>query len=98
MTDTTPVKVGVIGCGNFFGAYARNCPPFPNIELAACADLDLERAQKAADEFGLPKSCSVDELLADDEIEIVINLTIPAVHAEVNMQILKHGKKWSIFF
>jgi len=87
-----PMKFGIIGCGNIFKAYATNTKPYANLELAACADLDVERAKSVAAEFGVPKGCSVDELLGDPEIELVINLTIPAVHAKVNMQILEAGK------
>lgn len=87
-----PVKIGIIGCGNIFKQYAAHCPQYPFLEIAACADLDVERAKIAAEEFNLPKGCSPEELLADPEIEIVINLTIPTAHAPVNLQILEAGK------
>jgi predicted dehydrogenase len=87
------VKIGIVGCGNISGIYLKNCSSvFSILEIAAVADLLPERAQKAASEYGIPKACSVDELLADPEIEIVLNLTIPKVHAEVCMQALEAGK------
>lgn len=86
------VKVGIIGCGKISGIYMENCQKFEILELAACADMDLNRAQEQADKYGIPKVYSVEELLADPEIEIVINLTIPAAHAEINLRALEAGK------
>lgn len=87
------VKTGIIGCGNISGIYLQNCTKvFKNLEVTAVADLDLSRARAKAEEFGIPKACTVKELLADPEIEIVINLTIPVAHAEVNMAALEAGK------
>lgn len=87
-----PMKTGIVGCGNISGIYFRNLQLYPEVELVACADLDVERAAARAREFGVPKACSVDELLADPEIEIVVNLTIPKAHAAVCLQALAAGK------
>lgn len=87
-----PVKVGIIGCGNISAAYLRNGETFEILDFIACADIVLERAQERAAEFGVPMACSPEELLADPEIEMVINLTIPAVHGEVGMAALDAGK------
>jgi predicted dehydrogenase len=88
-----PMRVGVIGCGNISNAYFHHTQPYGDlIQLVACADLDLARAQAKAAEHGLAKGCSVEELLADPAIDIVLNLTIPAAHAAVNEQILRAGK------
>jgi predicted dehydrogenase len=86
------VKVGVIGCGNISGIYLKNCTQFDILEVAACADLDLSRAQAKAQEYGIPKATTVKELLADPEIEIVLNLTIPAAHAEIALAAVEAGK------
>lgn len=87
------VKTGIIGCGNISGIYLKNCTQvFKALEVTAVADLDRTRAEAKAAEFGIPKACTVKELLADPEIEIVINLTIPVAHAEVNMAALEAGK------
>ncbi|HET7616059.1 MAG TPA: Gfo/Idh/MocA family oxidoreductase [Bacillales bacterium] len=86
------LKAGIIGCGNISAIYFTNCALFKQLEMAACADLDLERARVKAKEFGVPKACTVEELLADPEIEIVINLTIPAAHGDVCLQALEAGK------
>ena len=85
-------KVGVVGCGNISGIYFKNGKWLESIEIVACADLVPERARAKAAEFGIPRSCTVEELLADPEIEIVINLTIPIAHAEVALAALEAGK------
>lgn len=87
-----PVKVGVIGCGNISGAYFTAAKRFESIEITACADMVPEKAAAKAQEFGVPKACSVEELLADPEIAIVLNLTVPGVHAEVALATLAAGK------
>lgn len=86
------LKVGMIGCGKISSIYFQNCKAYPVLEVAACADLNVARARASAEEHGVPKACSVSELLADAEIDIVINLTIPAAHAEVCLQALDAGK------
>ena len=86
------VKVGVIGCGNISPAYLRQCPLFEILEVVACADLLPERAKARAEEFGVPRACSVEELIADPEIEIAINLTVPKAHFEVSMRCVEAGK------
>ncbi|MFD2615151.1 Gfo/Idh/MocA family protein [Paenibacillus gansuensis] len=86
------VKVGIIGCGNISSIYFKNCKQYENLDLIACADLDKSRAEARAEEFQIPQAYSVDELLADPDIEIVINLTIPAAHAEISLKALEAGK------
>ncbi|RBW69846.1 Gfo/Idh/MocA family protein [Bacillus taeanensis] len=86
------VKVGIIGCGNISSIYLENCPKFDHLELAACADLDVDRAKSQAEKYGVPKACTVKELLQDPEIELVINLTIPKAHAAVCIEALEAGK------
>jgi predicted dehydrogenase len=86
------VKLGVIGCGAISGAYFGMARNFPVVEVAACADVNPEAAKKKAAEFNVPKACSVEELLADKSIEIVINLTIPKAHVPVGLQCVNAGK------
>jgi predicted dehydrogenase len=91
--STELTGVGIIGCGNISNAYFRGCKYFNNVvDLRACADLDVDRAKEKAAEWDVPKACSVDELLTDPEISLVVNLTIPAAHAAVDEQILQAGK------
>lgn len=85
--------VGVIGCGNISQIYLANMTKrYSNLEVIACADMFPEKAQEAKETYGIKKACSVEELLADPDIEIVVNLTIPAVHYAINKQILEAGK------
>lgn len=86
------VNVGVVGCGAISAAYFKMAPKLPILRMAACADLDLERAKARAAEFGVPKACTVEELIADPEIEIVLNLTVPKAHVPVALRALEHGK------
>ena len=86
-----PMKTGIIGCGNISQAYFNGGKMFRILDVKACADLNLEVARKKAGENGVT-AMSVDELLSDPEIELVINLTIPAVHAAVSLQALAAGK------
>ena len=87
-----PAKVGIIGCGNISNIYLESGKKFDILEIVAVADLDLARAKAKAEEHGIAKALSVKELLADPEIEIVVNLTIPAAHYEVCKAILESGK------
>jgi predicted dehydrogenase len=87
------VKVGIIGCGVICETYLRNLIEiYKKLEVVAVADMFPEKAKAMAEKFGVPKWCSVEELLADPEIEMVANLTIPAAHKEVNIAALKAGK------
>jgi len=65
---------------------------FDDLEIVACSDLVLERAVAQAEAYGVPKACSPEELLADEEVEVVLNLTVPVVHAEVSLAALGAGK------
>ena len=86
------VKIGVIGCGNISPIYLTNLTQvFKNVEVKYVADRIHERAVKRSEEYG-PKAVSVAELLADPEIEIVLNITNPDQHTIVNRQILAAGK------
>ena len=83
--------VGIIGCGNISAAYLRLAPQFADIEMRGVADLDMAAAQSRAAEFGVT-AYDVDGLLAAPDIDIVVNLTIPAAHFEVTRSILQAGK------
>lgn len=87
-------KVGIVGCGNICKkAYVPGLRACSGIELAGCADIDTAKAKALAAEMQIPKAYeSPEALIADDDIEIVVNLTIPAVHAPLNQKILAAGK------
>jgi predicted dehydrogenase len=86
------VKVGVIGCGAISGAYLDMAKSFPHVEINAVADLDESRAKAAAEKFGVPRTLGVDDLIADKQIEIVLNLTIPKAHVPLALAALNAGK------
>ena len=81
----------MIGCGNVADLYLEGCPRFPVLELAACADLDAGRAARVAAIGGL-RATTIEALLADPSIEIVLNLTPPLAHAEVSRAAIAAGK------
>ena len=85
-------SIGIIGCGNISSIYLQAPRLFDNLQVVACADIDMNRAISQADQYGIPKACTVEELLADPEIEIVVNLTVPNAHAEVTLQAIAAGK------
>jgi predicted dehydrogenase len=83
--------VGVIGCGNISAAYLKLAPLFNNIEMRAVADINIEAAKARGAEFKL-QAQSVKQLLENTNVDIVVNLTVPAVHHRVSRQILEAGK------
>ena len=83
--------VGIIGCGNISATYLRLGPLFNSLDTRAVADVDASVAQARADEFGL-RAYSVDDLLAADDIDVVVNLTVPDAHYDVTRRILQAGK------
>lgn len=87
------IGIGIIGCGTISDVYLTNITQhYHNLKLIACADMFIEKACQMKEKYNIPIACTVDELLANQDIEIVLNLTIPAAHYEVNMQILQAGK------
>ena len=85
------LRIGIIGCGVIADIYCKNTPRFADIEMRACADLRAEAAAKLAEKYGLVPM-TVSDLLASRDVDIVLNLTVPAAHAEVSMAALNAGK------
>jgi predicted dehydrogenase len=92
VSGTGRVGVGIIGAGVISRQYLDYMTTFPDLDVRFIADIALDRAQEQAEKYGVAASGTVDELLADDGIEIVVNLTIPAAHVPVGLQILEAGK------
>jgi predicted dehydrogenase len=90
--NNAKIRVGVIGCGVISGNYFEGMQTFEILDVVACADLDRERACEKAAQYGIPRVCSVEELLADPTIDIVLNLTTPGAHTEIGMAAIKAGK------
>jgi predicted dehydrogenase len=87
----TKLKIGVVGCGSVSMAYMRNAPLFRGVEITACADLNADAAANRAAQFGL-RAMDVDSLMADRDIDLVLNLTVPASHFDISTQALSAGK------
>ncbi|GMA23517.1 oxidoreductase [Luteimicrobium album] len=87
-----PVGVGLIGAGNISDEYLTGLRAALDVRVLGIADLDTGRAAAQAERHGVPFSGGVTELLSRADIELVVNLTIPAVHAEVSLQALGAGK------
>ena len=87
----TPLGIGIIGCGNISAAYFKLAPLFRGLEVRACADINMAAAEARAAEFGV-KAQPVDALLANPDVDVVINLTIPDAHYPVSTAALEAGK------
>ncbi len=85
------MNIGIIGCGNISDTYFNSQSIFNNIKIIACADIIQDLSFKKASKYNV-KSYSVDELLNNKEIDIVLNLTIPSAHKEIIIKSLKYGK------
>ena len=86
-------KIGIIGCGDISNIYFTNLSGlFCNTEIYACSDLQQERAQEKAERFGVPHIMTAEEMMACDEIDIILNLTPPQIHYPINKAALLAGK------
>ncbi|MEE2953321.1 MAG: Gfo/Idh/MocA family oxidoreductase [Pseudomonadota bacterium] len=83
--------IGVIGCGVISDVYCSNIPRFSNLALRAVADMRAEAARAKGEAHGVP-AVSVDELLAREDVDIVLNLTVPQAHVEVGLAAIAAGK------
>jgi predicted dehydrogenase len=92
MSPSGPVGVGVVGAGVISTQYLRNLTAFPDLDVRFVADLDTGRAREQAEAFGVPGHGGTDALLADDGIEIVVNLTVPAAHVDVALRAVAAGR------
>ena len=84
--------IGIIGCGVISHAYAAKLAAIPDVELVACADLVPERTRELADKHAIPQALDPERLLRSPDVEVVLNLTIPAAHAQVSADALAAGR------
>ncbi len=87
----SPLRAGIVGCGTISGIYLKNGPRFQDYDIVACADIHMPSAEARAAEYGI-RAMTVPDLLASPDIDLIINLTIPAAHADVAMQAVAAGK------
>ncbi|WP_088315054.1 Gfo/Idh/MocA family protein [Kineosporia sp. R_H_3] len=88
----TPLRVGVVGAGKISGQYAATLTGLPDVAVTAVADLDAARAQAFAAAVGGAAVRTLDDLLAADDVDVVLNLTVPVAHADVALAALAAGK------
>ena len=89
---TQPLRIGFAGCGDIAGKYAKSLQPYDQIELVGAAALRPERARAFAATYGGKGYASLDDMLADDRIDLVVDLTLDAAHPTVIRQCLNAGK------
>lgn len=89
---TGPVGVGFIGAGVISDQYLTNLTTFPDVEVLILGDLDTERAAAQAAKYGVPASGTAQDVLDHPGVQVVVNLTIPAVHTEISSQAIAAGK------
>ena len=91
-TPESILRVGVIGCGNIVEQYLRTLPHLSRVRLVAAADLDPARAEQVAARVPGARALTVDELIADPDVDLVLNLTIPAAHHDIALRAIAAGK------
>ena len=92
MTRTGPVGVGFIGTGMISNTYLENLTRFPDVEVIILGDLNVDLARARAEQHGVGQWGSAEDVLNHPDVELVVNLTIPAVHAEVASKAIAAGK------
>ncbi len=85
-------NVGLVGTGVISDIYLKTCQNFDILDVIACGSLDLEESKAKAEKYQIPRVCSPQEIIDDPDIECVLNLTIPAAHAEISLAALNAGK------
>ncbi len=85
------MRIGIIGCGNISTTYLQLAPQFKGLDIIACSDLNESAAQAQSDAFSI-QAMSIESLLADPSIELIVNLTVPSAHKAVSEKILHAGK------
>jgi predicted dehydrogenase len=87
------MKIGIIGCGVISNTYIGDIKRlYRDLDIAAVADVNPDAARATAEKYGVSRAVGVDELLEDSEIELVVNLTPPRFHTDINLRILEAGK------
>ncbi|BDZ65096.1 Gfo/Idh/MocA family protein [Agromyces mangrovi Wang et al. 2018] len=85
-------RVGIVGLGNISRAYLDTLARVPSVRITAVADLDRSRAEAVASALPEARAATVDELVASPDVDTVLNLTIPAAHADVALAAIAHDR------
>jgi len=89
---TGPTRVAIVGAGNISDEYLRSLTSYPDLAVTAVADLDPARARAQAEAYGVPAWGDTAQVLARDDVDLVVNLTVPAAHADVALAAIAAGK------
>lgn len=93
MTDSSSsIGVGLLGSGQISRRYLTTLTAAPSVRVVSCADISQERAAQRAEQFGVPKSYGPDELFADPDVQVVVNLTWAKAHQELSLAAIAAGK------
>jgi predicted dehydrogenase len=92
VSDNGALRVAVVGCGNISGAYGETMGAYPSVRIAGATDVDLALSAAFVERFGGVAYPSLDDVLGDPAVDAIVNLTYPAVHAEVTAAALEAGK------
>jgi predicted dehydrogenase len=90
--ETRTYRIGIQGCGTIFPQYVEGIRRFPTLEIVWATDIDDDRSAAAQERFGVPRVGRPEAMLADGDVDIVVNLTWPRVHAKVTVDALAAGK------
>ena len=90
--NARPFSVGLIGTGRISDIYLQNLSSFSEVNVQVCGSLNLDESAEKASRYNIPTVATPDEIIADDKIDCILNLTIPAAHAEVSLAALNAGK------
>lgn len=88
----TPFRIGLIGCGRISDIYIQTCQARPELEIVACGSLDRAESTAKAARYGIAGVAEPAEIIADPQIDAILNLTIPAAHAGISLAALEAGK------
>lgn len=88
----TPLRIGLIGTGKISDIYLKTCASRPELEVVTCGSLDLDESRAKAAEYGIGCVATPEQIIADPAVDCILNLTIPAAHAEVSLAALEAGK------
>lgn len=93
--NQSPLRVGIIGAGNISGIHLKALASLGDIDVhvAGICDLERSKAQKQAETFGVPAVfADAENLIASDEVDIVLVATPPPEHARLTLLALRAGK------
>jgi len=90
-TGNEPLRIGVVGCGNIAETYLTNASLFRDVQITCCSDIDARQAVNRAAAFGI-EALGVDTLLQREDVDLVLNLTVPQAHFDISLAALQAGK------